>query len=89
MEKRWKRGDEVLEEIAKLAFREKQVTVFKKIDNQNGEVIEDVTIERIPKDEDSLKALELLGKYHRLFTDRVEAEVSGTVVFANEADIPD
>ena len=89
LEKRWKRGDEVLEEIAKLAFREKQVTVFKKIDNQTCEVIEDVTIERIPKDEDSLKALELLGKYHKLFTDKVEAEVSGTVVFANETDISD
>ena len=89
LEKRWKRGDEVLEEIAKLAFRETQVTIFKKIDNQSGEVIEDVTIERIPKDEDSLKALELLGKYHKLFTDKVEAEVSGTVVFANETDIPD
>ena len=89
LEKRWKRGDEVLEEIAKLAFRETQVTIFKKIDNQSGEVIEDVTIERIPKDEDSLKALELLGKYHKLFTDKVEAEVNGTVVFANETDIPD
>ena len=89
LEKRWERGDEVLEEIAKLAFRETQVTIFKKIDNQSGEVIEDVTIERIPKDEDSLKALELLGKYHKLFTDKVEAEVSGTVVFANETDIPD
>lgn len=89
LEKRWKRGDEVLEEIAKLAFREKQVTIFKKIDNQSGEVVEDVTIERVPKDEDSLKALELLGKYHKLFTDKVEAEVSGTVVFANETDIPD
>lgn len=89
LEKRWKKGDEVLEEIAKLAFREKQVTIFKKIDNQSGEIVEDVTIERVPKDEDSLKALELLGKYHKLFTDKVEAEVSGTVVFANETDISD
>lgn len=89
LEKRWKRGDEVLEEIAKLAFREKQVTIFKKIDNQSGEIIEDVTIERVPKDEDSLKALELLGKYHKLFTDKVEAKVNGTVVFANETDISD
>ena len=79
----------MLEEIAKLAFREKQVTIFKKIDNQSGEVIEDVTIERIPKDEDSLKALELLGKYHKLFTDKQEVEVQGTVVFANEDEISD
>ena len=56
---------------------------------QIGEVIEDVTIERTPKDEDSLKALELLGKYHKLFTDKQEVEVQGTVVFANEDDIAD
>lgn len=89
LKKRWEKGDEVLEEIAKLAFREKRVSIFKKIDNQSGEVIEDVTIERIPKDEDSLKALELLGKYHKLFTDKQEVEVQGTVVFANEDDIAD
>ena len=40
-------------------------------------------------DEDSLKALELLGKYHKLFTDKQEVEVQGTVVFANEDDIAD
>ncbi|HEM3635872.1 TPA: terminase small subunit [Streptococcus suis] len=38
---------------------------------------------------DRIKAAELLGKRHRLWTDKVEAEVKGTVVFANEADIPD
>ncbi|WP_449454928.1 terminase small subunit [Streptococcus suis] len=38
---------------------------------------------------DRIKAAELLGKRHRLWTDKVEAEVNGTVVFANEADIPD
>ena len=89
LEKRWEKVDEVLEEIAKLAFREKRESVFKKIDNQTGEVIEDVTIERTPKDEESLKALELLGKYLKLFTDKQEVEVQGTVVFANEDDIAD
>ena len=38
---------------------------------------------------DRIKAAELIGKRHRLWTDKVEAEVNGTVVFANEADIPD
>lgn len=38
---------------------------------------------------DRIKAAELLGKRHRLWTDKVEADVSGTVVFANESDIPD
>lgn len=38
---------------------------------------------------DRIKAAELLGKRHRLWTDKSEVEVSGTVVFANESDIPD
>ena len=38
---------------------------------------------------DRIKAAELLGKRHRLWTDKVEADVSGTVVFANESEIPD
>ena len=38
---------------------------------------------------DRIKAAELLGKRYRMWTDKVEAEVSGTVVFANEAEIPD
>ena len=29
------------------------------------------------------------AKRHRLWTDKVEADVSGTVVFSNESDIPD
>ena len=84
LEKRWEKGDEVLEEIAKLAFREKRESIFKKIDNLSGEVIEDVTIERTPKDEDSLKALELLGKYLKLFTDKQEVELQGAVVFEDD-----
>lgn len=84
LEKRWEKVDEVLEEIAKLAFREKRESVFKKIDNQTGEVIEDVTIERTPKDEESLKALELLGKYLKLFTDKQEVELQGAVVFEDD-----
>lgn len=38
---------------------------------------------------DRIKAAELLGKRHRLWTDKVEAEVQGTVIFANEDNIPD
>ena len=38
---------------------------------------------------DRIKAAELLGKRYRLWTDKVETEVQGTVVFANEDDIAD
>ena len=38
---------------------------------------------------DRIKAAELLGKRYRMWTDKVEAEVQGTVVFATEDDIAD
>lgn len=38
---------------------------------------------------DRIKAAELLGKRYRMWTDRVEADIQGTVVFANEDNIPD
>lgn len=41
------------------------------------------------KNSDRNKALELLGKNYRLWTDKVEADIQGTVVFANEDDILD
>lgn len=46
-------------------------------------------VEYPAKNSDRNKALELLGKRHKMWTDKVEADVSGTVVFANESDIPD
>lgn len=38
---------------------------------------------------DRIKAAELLGKRHRLWTDKVEADITGMVVFANESEIRD
>lgn len=38
---------------------------------------------------DRIKAAELLGKRYRMWTNKVEAEVQGTVVFANEDEIAD
>lgn len=34
-------------------------------------------------------AAELLGKRYRMWTDKVEADIQGTVVFANEDNIPE
>ncbi|MDU2859700.1 MAG: terminase small subunit [Streptococcus salivarius] len=50
-----------------------------------GQTITDIDVGA----KDRIKAAELLGKRHRLWTDKVEADVSGTVVFANESDISD
>lgn len=46
-------------------------------------------VDAIPPVQARTKAAELLGKRYRLFTDKQEVEVQGTVVFTNEADIPD
>ncbi|AMD96151.1 terminase [Streptococcus sp. oral taxon 431] len=50
-----------------------------------GQTITDIDVGA----KDRIKAAELLGKRHRLWTDKVEADISGTVVFANESNIPD
>ena len=46
-------------------------------------------VDAIPPVQARTKAAELLGKRYRLFTDKQEVEVQGTVVFANENDIAD
>ena len=46
-------------------------------------------VDAIPPVQARTKAAELLGKRYRLFTDKQEVEVQGTVVFANEDDIAD
>lgn len=38
---------------------------------------------------DRIKAAELLGKHFRMWTDKVEADITGTVVFLNESEIRD
>lgn len=50
-----------------------------------GQTITDIDVGA----KDRIKAAELLGKRHRLWTDKSEVEIAGTVVFANESDIPD
>ena len=46
-------------------------------------------VDAVPPVQARTKAAELLGKRYRLFTDKQEVEVQGTVVFANENDIAD
>lgn len=48
---------------------------------QLGEVVK--TEKRI-SEKDQLKALELIGKYHKLFTNKIEADVSQQVIFEGE-----
>lgn len=46
-------------------------------------------VDAIPPVQARTKAAELLGKRYRLFTDKQEVEVQGTVVFTNEDEISD
>lgn len=46
-------------------------------------------VNAIPPVQARTKAAELLGKRYRLFTDKQEVEVQGTVVFTNEDEISD
>lgn len=46
-------------------------------------------IDAVPPVQARTKAAELLGKRYRLFTDKQEVEVQGTVVFTNEDEIAD
>ena len=47
------------------------------------------TVEVPTKNSDRNKALELLGKRYKLWTEKVEADVTGSVVFMNEDSISD
>ena len=46
-------------------------------------------VNAVPPVQARTKAAELLGKRYRLFTDKQEVELQGTVVFANEDEIAD
>ena len=52
---------------------------------ESGQVIAEIDVGA----KDRIKAAELLGKRYKLWTDKSEVDVTGTVVFMNEANIPD
>ena len=76
--------EEVLTYLTSVMRGETQEQILISI-GELGQTITDIDVGA----KDRIKAAELLGKRHRLWTDKVEADVSGTVVFANESDIPD
>lgn len=52
---------------------------------ESGQVITEIDVGA----KDRIKAAELLGKRYRLWTEKSEVEVTGSVVFSNESEIPD
>ncbi|MGQ7595141.1 terminase small subunit [Streptococcus suis] len=83
------KASDIIDRLIDIAFGRPIIGYSKQTDKLTGEVIKCIEYESTAPIDEQIKALELLGKYLKLFTDKVEAEVSGTVVFANEADIPD
>lgn len=76
--------EEVLQYLTSIMRGEQQEKTLISI-GELGQEIVDIDVGA----KDRLKAAELLGKRYRLFTDKIEAEIQGTVVFVNEDDIPD
>ena len=75
---------EVMEYLTAV-MRGKKTEPLLVLDGEGKQKVVDV----IPPVQARTKAAELLGKRYRLFTDKQEVEVQGTVVFANEDDIAD
>ena len=70
-----------LSEKARGESYEELVTV-----TQLGEVVK---AQKKITEKHQLRALELLGKYHKLFTDKVEANVNQQVIFEGENELED
>lgn len=71
--------DEILEGLTRIArgIEEEEVVTI----TQLGDV---VRTDRTPTNKDKLRAWELLGKRYRLFTDKIEASVSGSVIIIDD-----
>jgi phage terminase small subunit len=71
--------DEILEGLTRIArgIEEEEVVTI----TQLGEV---VRTERTPTNKDKLRAWELLGKRYRLFTDKIEANINGSVTIIDD-----
>ena len=75
---------EVLKYLSAVMRGEMTEQTLKSI-GESGQVITEIDVGA----KDRIKAAELLGKRYRLWTDKSEVEVTGSVVFTNESEIPD
>lgn len=71
----------VLDNLSRLAVGKPREKIFKRIDykGKKPKVLYDNVTTVTPDDQDQLKALELLGKYYKIFTDKVETQNDITV----------
>lgn len=67
--------DEVLNKLSEIASGIPKRTEYKHYDNLKGEMTTDSWTERAPDITDQLSALQMLGKFHKMFTDKAEVEL--------------
>lgn len=82
-------GDEVIREIASIAFGRVQEGYSKKTNLMTNEVESEMRYEHTADTENRLKALEILGRHLQLFTDKSEVQLSGTVTFIDDIPLED
>lgn len=73
-------GDDIIRELRKIAFGETVESYSKQYDVLLGEVIKEVHYKHTADVEMRMKALELLGKHMKLFTDKQEVEMKTDIV---------
>ena len=71
----------VLDNLSQLAIGKPREKVFKRVSykSKKPKIEYDNVTTVTPEDQDQLKALELLGKYYKIFTDKVETQTDITV----------
>lgn len=81
-------GTEVLQRLTRFGRQEAMEKYYRSERTIDGEtVVEENRYITTPSDEDALKSLELLGKSYGLFTDKIDAQVDGSVTIID--DIPE
>lgn len=87
-DKRIAKAEEVLEYLTKVIRNEEEEEVVVTVNVGDFQT----EVQKVRKEisaRDKIKAAELLGKRYRLFTDKIEADVSATVVFEGEDELED
>lgn len=82
-------GDEVIREIASIAFGKVQEGYSKKTNLITNEVESEMKYEHTADMENRLKALEILGRHMQLFTDKSEVQLSGSITFIDDVPLED
>ncbi|HFU4464408.1 TPA: terminase small subunit [Streptococcus suis] len=82
-------GDDVIREIANIGFGRVQEGYSKKTNLITNEVESEMKYEHTADTENRLRALEILGRYLQLFTDKSEVQISGKVTFVDDVPLED